>query len=405
MRISDIRLARVADSARVTALVTWENAERPHFELFFETNALGRDDLVAAPEAFLTACAVAAKHRGESRVLVEGSVCPRLAEGLPTAMVLLRSWFGGPSRPITIEATDGFRALEQRIPPRSAVYLTGGVDSTHLLQVNREDYSTGHPGSFADAISLHGHLRAESDDSPWNARTLDRLRKTAEARDLSLVAVRTNLWDLDPDLPLVTEQSLSSALAAAAHLFPGRWSRVSIASGRDVASESPRGTHPLLDPLYSSSAVEIRHDPSRRTRFERLRALNGEAASELIVCLAYPGPPYLNCGECEKCVRTMTGLVALGRLSQSQSFRHTNVTSEMIQAVPVAPIEIIYWEELQEPLMEVGRADLVQAIEGKLAETRRLARWHDEAGWKGQLRKLDRELLGGRLQELRKRLT
>jgi len=166
----------------------------------------------------------------------------------------------------------------------------------------------------------------------------------------------------------------------------------------------------VLDPLYSSSAVDIRHDPSRLTRFARLRALAGseseaDAVARLIVCLAYPGPPYLNCGECEKCVRTMTGLLALGRLSQSRSFRQRDVTPEMIRAIPVAPTEIGYWEELARPLAESGRADLVAAIEAKLAETRRLAKWHDEAGWKGQLRRLDRELLGGRLTEFRKRLT
>ena len=77
----------------------------------------------------------------------------------------------------------------------------------------------------------------------------------------------------------------------------------------------------------------------------------------------------------------------------------------MIQAIPVAPIEILYWQELVRPLAEGGRADLVAVIEAKLAETRRLAKWHDETGWKGQLRKLDRELLGGRLKEFRKRLT
>ena len=407
VKISDIRLARIPDSARVTAKVTWERSERPPFELFFETDGAGREDLVAAPEAFATACALPARHHGERRLLVEGTLCPRLAEGLSTATALLRSWFGGPRRPLAIEASEGFRVLAPRNPPRSAVYMTGGIDSTHLIHANRRDYTPEHPAWFADGISVDGNLLTDREDSPWYPRVRARLEKAAEARTLTLIPVRTNVWDLDPDLPFLTQQRLSSTLAAAAHLFPGRWSNVSIASGLHVADEFPRGTHPLLDPLYSSSGVEVRHDPLPLTRFDRLRVLaqsGGDAIDELIVCLAYPGEPHLNCGECEKCVRTMAALVALGRLAETHSFRHPDVTPEMIRGIHVTSDEIGYWEEILEPLAKRDRGDLVGAIDAKLAETRRLERWEGDTGLKGRLRKLDRRLLGGRLLEMRRRL-
>ena len=51
-----------------------------------------------------------------------------------------------------------------------------------------------------------------------------------------------------------------------------------------------------------------------------------------------------------------------------------------------------------------GRDDLAAAIESKLDESRRLQRWHADAGWKGRLRRLDRRLLGGRLLAARRRL-
>jgi len=407
VKISEIRLARLSDSARVTAVVSWERADRPPFELFFETDAAGTEDLVPAPEAFATACALPARHHGERRVVVEGNLCPRLAEGLSTATALLRSWFGGPRRPLAVEASEGFRTLVPRNPPRSAACMTGGIDSTHLIHANRRDYSSEHPASFADGISLDGHLLPDRDDSPWYPRVRERLEKAAEAKGLTLISVRTNLWDLDPDLPFVTQQRLSSALAAAAHLFPGRWSSVSIASGLHVADEFPRGTHPLLDPLYSSSAVEIRHDPLPRTRFERLRVLaeaGGDAVDELFVCLAYASAPHLNCGECEKCVRTMAALVALGRLADTHSFRHPDVTPGMIREIHVTSYEIGFWEEILEPLARRDRGDLVRAIDAKLAETRRLERWTRDAGWKGRLRRIDRRVLGGRLLGWRLRL-
>jgi len=100
----------------------------------------------------------------------------------------------------------------------------------------------------------------------------------------------------------------------------------------------------------------------------------------------------------------MAALVALGRLADTHSFRHPDVTPEMIRSVPVTSDEIGYWEEILEPLAKRDRGDLVRAIDAKLAETRRLKRWAGDAGLKGQLRKLDRRLLGGRLLEMRRRL-
>ena len=406
MRISDLRLQRTSASARASARIAWEDSARPPFELFFETDSRGMADLVPDPEAFVTACVLPAIHHGERRIVVDGFLCPRLSEGLQNAAALLRGWYGPPRKPIQIEASEGFRAIVPRQPPRSALYFTAGVDSSHLLHANRRHYPLDHPFSFAECLSVHGHLRAESEDSPWNARALSALERVAAAHRLALVPVRTNLWDLSPDLELVTRESLSSALAAAAHLFRGRWTSITLASGRDLAHERKRGTHPLLDPLFSTSAVEIRHDTVRLTRFERLRdiAANGNGVDSLIVCLAYPGAPHLNCGECEKCLRTMTHLLALGCLSRARTFPHRDVRPEMIRGIPIAPQEAEYWEEALPLLARIERDDLVAAIHEKLGESRRLQLWHEDAGWKGRLRRLDRRFLGGRMAGLRRRL-
>ena len=406
MRISELRLERTGSGARASARVRWEDSARSPLELFFETDARGMDDLTPEPEAFVTACALPAIRSGERRLRVDGPLCPRLAEGLATAAALLQGWYGGSRGPIPIEPS-GFRALVPRESPRAALFFTGGIDSTHLLRVNRRSYAREHPRSFADCLLLHGNLKAESDESPWSVRALAAVGEAAEAAGLALVPVRTNLWDIEPDLEFVTFQSLSSGLAAAAHLFRRRWNRVSLASGRDIVREMPRGTHPLLDPLYSSSALDILHEPLRLTRLERLEAIASEppGIGQLVVCLAYPGAPHLNCGECEKCVRTMTQLLALGRLGEARSFAHRDVRPEMIRPIHVSPPEILYWVETLPVLARVGRPDLVAAIREKLEETARRERWLAEEGLTGRLRRLDRRFLGGRLLELRRRLA
>jgi hypothetical protein len=224
----------------------------------------------------------------------------------------------------------------------------------------------------------------------------------ASGSGLSLVSIGTNLWDLDPDLEVLSDESLSSSIASTAHLFPGRWSSVTIASGRDIAREIPRGTHPMLDPLYSSSAVEIRHPASPVTRLERLRALAGfrPGLESLVVCMAYPEPPHLNCGRCEKCVRTMTCLAALDLSPRAKQFPPGELQSEAIRAIAIGPHEEAYWHDALPALRSNGRRDLVSAVEEKLAECRRAEAWHRESGWKGRLRRFDRRVLGGRLLRL-----
>ncbi|HTO75795.1 MAG TPA: hypothetical protein VMQ61_06930 [Thermoanaerobaculia bacterium] len=405
MRITDLRLARTGDTARATARVTWEETPRPPFDLFFETAGPGAEDFGAEPEAFFLASVLPAMKNRERRVFVEGTLCPRLADGVTAAIGLLEDWYGPPRGPVAIEASEGFRALTPREPPRAAFFLTGGVDSLHLLHMNRAHYPARHPAHFRDAISVFGHLCAEGDESPWNDRVRPHLAKIASKMGLDIVFFRTNVWRLEPDLAFVAEESLSASLLSNVHLLRRRWSRVSIATGRFSGAEVVRGTHPMLDPLYATSALDVRHDANPYKRFQRLAALSATpgALEDLVVCLAYPDPPALNCGRCEKCLRTMTQLVALGRLEETPHFPN-EVGAEAIRRLSIKPVEAYYWNEILPLLGARGREDLVAAIRERLAETRRFERWSRDEGWKGRLRKLDRRFLGGRLLELRKRM-
>ena len=407
MKISNLRVERRPGATRAVASIAWEDCPRPPLELFFETDERGGEDLAAEPEAFVAACVLPAMREGERRVHVEGPVCPTLAEGVADAMALLRSWYEG-YRPVAVESSEGFRALVPRQPPRAALLFTGGIDSTHLLASNRSQLPTSHPASFADAVSVFGHLCPATDSSRrWNRTVRASLAERAAQAGMPLIPIETNLWELAPDVQFLSAASLSSTLAAAAHVLRKRWSSISVASSRDIAQVvSGQAFHPLLDPLFSSSALQMRHSSSRLTRLERLRALAEEPGrlEKLLVCLAFPSPPQLNCGECEKCVRTMTALVALGRLCDARLFPVQDVSPAMIAKVPIGPMYELYWTEVLPLLAQRGRFDLVEAIRSRLEEMAHLERWSQEEGWKGRLRRLDRRLFGGSLLKARQRL-
>jgi hypothetical protein len=93
---------------------------------------------------------------------------------------------------------------------------------------------------------------------------------------------------------------------------------VLIAATDHYTQLSPWGSHPLLDPLWSTEATTIIHDGSEATRAEKIMnwiCRSDLALQNLRVCLS-PNDQY-NCGRCEKCLRTMIPLYVAGCLGRS----------------------------------------------------------------------------------------
>ena len=406
MRIENLTLERTASGARASARILWEDAVRPPLVLRFEADGEEAADLEPSPEAFLSACALPAMRSGERRVAIEGTACPRLGDGIRRSIALLRDWFGAPRRAVVIEPANGFREPRRRGPERTAMFYTGGVDSRHMLLTHRREFPRGRPGAIEDALSTFGHLCPTIDDTvDWNARVVPILSAAAREQGLTFAAVRSNVWELAPDVAFVADESLSSALAASAHLFPRRFTRILKASSRETPRQVRSRLQAQMDPLCSSSAVDVVHSLNTATRFGRLEAVAaGEpGVADLVVCLAFPGAPRLNCGECEKCVRTMTALLALGRLDEACRFPAGALTAEAIRRVDIGPHDVGYWSELL-PALERRRSDFAALVRAKLEEKLPEAAWHAHAGWKGLLRRWDRRLIGGRLLRLSRRL-
>ena len=407
MKISNVSLERDSSVVRASARITWEDSAREPIVLRFEADAHGADDMEATPEAFLAACTLPAMRFGERRVAIEGSVCPRLAGGLGRAIALLREFFGPPRRPVAIEPSEGFREPWRRPADRTAMFFTGGIDSRHMLLTHRRESPAGRAGAIEDALSTFGHLCPTIDaTSSWNTRVVPVLAAAAQERGLTFAAVRSNVWELAPEVEFVAEESLSSALAASAHLFARRYTRILKASSREAPRVIRSRLQAQMDPLFSSSAVEFVHVPSPATRVERLAAIAAEppGVEDLVVCLAFPGAERLNCGECEKCVRTMTALEAVGRLDEAGRFPRGALSADAIRRVAIGPYDVGYWSEVLPALQARGREDLAGIIRQKLVTARREAEWHAHEGWKGMLRRFDRRYLEGRLLELSRRL-
>jgi hypothetical protein len=142
----------------------------------------------------------------------------------------------------------------------------------------------------------------------------------------------------------------------------------------------PGASHPLLDQHFSTAAVQVYHEHASWNRVDKLRLLAEwpEALRIMQPCHYVEIPPAgrINCGRCEKCVRTMLGLLSLGRLADTDAFEANDVSADMISAIPLhTPVKVSLLEQLAGPLREAGRDDLARAIENRLTAERRRKRW------------------------------
>jgi hypothetical protein len=293
------------------------------------------------------------------------------------------------------------RSARLTVPaPGGALFLfSGGADSLHTLRRNRLEVPAGHPASITHGLLIEGFDMRRGNTY---ARTLDAAREVAAEASIKLIPVRTNVRDLDLDDDFWDWEFHGAALASVAHVFAGAFELVYVASGIDVASLFPWGSHAVVDGLYSSCDLKVRHDSADCTRLAKIRLLADwpAALDHMRVCYRHP-QNSLNCEQCEKCVRTMVELIAVGALDRAGAFQHSDVSPEEIRSVRFGlDYHRIRWEEMIPDLERRGRTDLVVAIRDAVALFHRMDAWRHERDWKGVIKRFDRRWTGGVLSRI-----
>ena len=377
MKIGEFSTDTTGERKRVAATVTWEDCDQPPCEIYFETDGRFAESLWCNPDAFLVGCVIPAFVRGEARVLVEEAICPEVRDGLMTALMWLRRWYYPPDRKLlTIDANVHASASKRATGARAGVLFSGGVDSLGVLRWNRLQVPLGHPASIKDGVLIVG---LHDEDARMRREVEGQLSLIAEDAGVTLVPIATNLVKSLGGMVHWEDQWEGAALAAVAHTLAGRLTQLSVASTHDIPTMMPLGSHPVLDPNYSSRELQIRHEGIILSRLAKTKLIAewDTALQNLRVCNLVPlgkktGQGTLNCGSCEKCIRTMLALVALGALERTRAFPCTDVSADLVRTISHFDRMIRYrfYIELLGPLKERGREDLVRAIEELIRRSR-----------------------------------
>jgi hypothetical protein len=397
MRIEDVNSERSAGKARIAAKVIWEDTDRPADQVFFETDDAFADSLAPSADAFLAAALSPALWAGERRIHVHGVVCPELLDNLRSVHKLFNAWFKIPGAGMVIEATPRPAPAVASGERDAAFFFSGGIDSLAAFRSNRTSCPPGHPLYLKRGLIVYG-LEVETEE-PFRY-VVDALGEMAQAAALTMMPVATNVRCLNPDWTFWYNGYMGPALCAVAHAMGGRVSSATIGSDYDAAHLVPHGSHPLIEPNFSSYSVRIRYHGLTMTRLEKARMVAAwePALRNLRVCnkpdLYRPG--VLNCGACEKCARTMLELIATGAFDRADVFLRRDMTPQIVEQLYMPPKVQPFYEELIAPLAEAGRHDLSHAVQ------RTLTRARGETGLTGRLRKFDRDRLNGSLSSLKR---
>ena len=407
MIIEDFRKTVNGDRVRVSATLIWENCDRLSEEVYFETTTEYGDDFHLNPNSWLLCSALAAMRYGEKRIKIDAPISPEIKDGLINAMKCLINWHGGNRKVIPIEAPLQTEVLFANKQPRAGALFSGGIDALAMVRDNHLNFAPNHPRRIQDGILVYGVLEGESEPDSSFENVVNAVTTMAEDAGIKLIQVYTNAYahfrDMDKDFSFWRFEYHGSFLAAIAHAFVPRLSVASVASTYDFANLEPWGSHPLLDPLYGTTSLQVRHENAALSRLEKTK-LVGEwdvALKQLRVCNekeSYKEGNY-NCGNCEKCIRTMTAFLSLDLLDQIATFKEKDVSQEKLLKTSYLSdsYEVNCYRELIEPLEKIGRNDLVEGIE-------RIINRYYEKDFKGTIKRLDRSLFQGNLTSIGKRI-
>jgi hypothetical protein len=286
----------------------------------------------------------------------------RVADSLEAVRAEFRAMYPG----LRWHGALGARSLvETEAPPPGrfdrAALFSGGVDSTWT--------ALRHAGPELLLISIWGSDTALDNEREWRGLEAH-LRAFAAEHAGGLAVVRSNhrairvarLSALIPELRywyMQVQHSLVFAGLAGPLAYRHGIPVVYVAATVDehILSAAVTGSRPSIDDRISLATARVVHDAFEDSRQAKIAAIvayfrgSGRPPPAIRVCFEDPGADGGNCGRCEKCMRTIAGLVVAGGDPVEYGFP-TFVRAQIV-ALPerfehlARPGTGVHWQDLQ----------------------------------------------------------
>ncbi|MFC1853324.1 hypothetical protein ACFL27_24260 [candidate division CSSED10-310 bacterium] len=287
-------------------LETWLCVKSHRRRVYFRSNDLP----LAAHNESLVAMTLLPSMKKGYRLVTAGAVSEQFMAAIEDIQDIFCSWDSSLQK-IKISGTE----LKKSDPPaenRIGTFFSGGVDSFYTLLKHRSE--------ITDLIFVIG-FDIRLDDDVHRERTTDIIRTIGTNFGKRVIVVETNLRSFFDPYVHWGNLGHGAALACVGHLLSSFFKRIYIPATLTQPDIQPCGSHPLIDPLWSTESLEFVHDGYETNRIDKIRFLapHDVVLQSLRVCFKNPQSSY-NCGRCEKCLRTMICLYIAGELDRCTTF-------------------------------------------------------------------------------------
>lgn len=330
MIIDQIEYSEREGALRLGAEAAVESVSGVRLHPWFDfTASAGRIEVVGDP--FLAGLLVPCMFQGEN-LRVNGPVSAKLLQGIDEIQSILCSWYPHLQR-IEVSATQLINDQLPEKPGDVGCFFSAGVDAWYTL--------SKHQDRVKQLVLVRGFdIPVDSRDEIWD-QTLEQVRSIGRSMGKSVIDVRTNIrkvgdmrrgragWGREYDGDFFGECQHGGCLAAVALCLQKTIGEIYVGATYSYDHLEPWGSHPLIDPLWSTGALKFMHDGAEANRMQKIRRIAEHqfALTSMRVCYENRELKY-NCCECEKCCRTMMALRACGKLKEATAFPHTlNLTA------------------------------------------------------------------------------
>lgn len=322
MKITNVTLTEQNDTIVLSADIAFRGSKPETMYLITERANLRTIAKDASP--FLAAVLLPCMKTGED-VTVEGSISRKLFDNIAKIQELVSGWQIGLQR---IQVTASEISTDTFSGRRIASFFSAGVDSFYTYLAHKSGKKT----AITDFILVHG-FDIPLANSEFFKSVSQTVREIAQEAKIHLIPVETNIAEI-VERRLIWDFAHGGALAAVALFLRKEMRTVYIPGSVQRDELFPYGTHPDLDPLWSTETLSLIHDGSEYNRLGKIVhtvAHSPLALRHLRVCTQMLKGTY-NCSHCYKCMITMLYLTCAGVLSDAATFDHSvdlNAVREM----------------------------------------------------------------------------
>jgi hypothetical protein len=182
-------------------------------------------------------------------VEARGPVSPRLLAATERIMDVVRGWQPSLHR-VRIEGAVP-RTAAPAAGPRVGTFFSGGLDSFYTLLKHRDE--------ITDLIHIYGFQRQPSDIA-LRQRTSELVRRVGAELGKNVIEVESNYRSFLKPYVSHTLLAHGASLATVGHLLGPEFHRIYIAATYHRDTLFPWGSHPDLDPLWSTESLDVVHD-------------------------------------------------------------------------------------------------------------------------------------------------